>query len=115
MIQVPFLMLAAILSGGAFVLVAIIMVSANSGGLPAENALVARYAPSHRRGLVFGLKFILTLGLGGLGVLLEAKMYDYTGGFFWLFMILGSIGVVAAMAGFLLPGERRQSVAQAAQ
>ena len=114
-LQTPFLILAANLSGSAFVVVAIIMVSANTGVMPAENALVARYAPAERRGLVFGLKFILTLGIGGLGVLLEAKLYDYTGGFYWLFVVLGCLSIVAAVAGVLLPSEHREPAPQAAQ
>ncbi len=114
-LQAPVLVLAASLGGSAFMIVAVIMVSANTGVLPAENALVARYAPARWRGLVFGLKFILTLGIGSLGVLLEAKLYDYTGGFYWLFVILGSVAAVAAAAAILLPGERDESVPQAAE
>jgi len=34
---------------------------------PVENVLLARYAPPGRRGAVFGMKFILAFGLGGLG------------------------------------------------
>ena len=114
-LQAPFLVLAASLSGSAFVVVAIIMVTANTGILPAENALVARYAPPQWRGFVFGLKYILAIGIGGLGVLLEAKLYDFTGGFFWLFVVLGCVATVAAVAGLLLPNERVQTAAQAAE
>ena len=109
-LQVPVLVLAASLSGSAFVVVAIIMVSANTGGLPAENALVARYAPAQWRGLAFGIKYILAFGLSGLGVLLEAKLYDHTGGFFWLFIILGSVAAVAVAVSLLLPDERGDAV-----
>ncbi len=108
-LQVPFLAMAGSLSGASLLAVAMIMVSVNSGALPAENSLVARYAPSKWRGLAFGLKFILAFGVSGLGVLLEGKLYDYTGGFYWLFIVLACVAAVAAMAGMLLPNERPQS------
>ena len=114
-LQVPFLFLAGSLGGTALVAVAMIMVSVNVGALPAENSLVARYAPSHRRGLVFGLKFILAFGLSGLGVLLEGTLYDLTGGFFWLFTVLAAIAIVGVAAGLLLPTERRQPAAAPAE
>lgn len=107
-LQVPFLAIAGSLSGASLMAVALIMVSVNVGALPAENALVARYAPSQWRGLAFGLKFILAFGVSGLGVLLEGRIYDYTGGFYWLFTVLAAVAAVAAMAGLLLPNERPQ-------
>jgi len=114
-LQAPFLALAASLGGGALIVVAVVMVSANTGALPAENALVARYAPAQWRGLVFGLKYILTIGIGSLGIFLEAKLYDYTGGFFWLFIILGGVAAVAMAASLLLPNERVETVPVAAE
>ena len=115
MLQVPFLALAGSLGGTSLLVVAMIMVSVNSGALPAENSLVARYAPSKWRGLAFGLKFILTFGVSGLGVLLEGKLYDYTGGFYWLFVVLACVAVVAAMAALLLPNERSRAATAAAE
>jgi len=58
-LQVPLLILASAASGATLVVVAAVMVAVNVGALPAENSLVARYAPSNWRGLAFGLKFIL--------------------------------------------------------
>lgn len=105
-LQVPFLAVAGSLSGASLLVVALIMVSVNVGALPAENALIARYAPSQWRGLAFGLKFILAFGVSGMGVLLEGRLYDYTGGFYWLFIVLACIAVVATAAATLLPYER---------
>ncbi len=109
--QVPVLVLAAGLSGTALFVTAIIMVTLNVGSLPAENALVARYAPSHWRGLVFGLKFVIGFGVGGTGVLLEGLLYDLTGGFYWMFVTLAAIAAVGAAASLLLPGERKPEAA----
>ena len=105
-LQAPFLAVAGSLSGASLLVVALIMVTINSGALPAENSLVARYAPSQWRGLAFGLKFILAFGVSGLGVLLEGGLYDYTGDFYWLFIVLACIATVAVAATTLLPYER---------
>ena len=104
-LQIPFLVLAASLSGPALVAVAMIMVSTNVGALPAENRLISRYTPSQWRGLAFGVKFIIQFGLSGLGVLMEGVLYDSTGGFFWLFVVLTALAGIGMATGLLLPRE----------
>jgi MFS family permease len=113
--QVPFLMLAGSLGGAGLVLVAMLMVAVNVGALPAENSLVARYAPSQWRGFAFGLKFILSFGVSGLGVKLEGLLYDATGGFGWLFAVLAAVAAVGVAAATLLPSERREPAVAAAE
>jgi len=115
LLQVPILVLAANVGGGPLIAVAILMVAVNVGSLPAENGLVARYAPPKWRGFVFGMKFILAFGVGGLGWLLEGQMYDLTGGFTWLFVILASLAAVALAAAVLLPTERPRTVTAPAE
>lgn len=69
---------------------------------PTENALLAHYTPSRWRATAFGAKFLLSLGVSALGVPLIAVVYGRTGGFAWLFLILGGLaGLVAATALFL--------------
>ena len=108
-LQMPFLVLAGLAGGPLLVLAAAVMVSFNVGALPAENSLVARYAPSNWRALAFGLKFILAFGVSGLGVKLEGAVFDATGGFLWLFVILACIAAVGTAATLLLPAERREA------
>jgi MFS family permease len=105
--QVPALLLAAILGHEALVLVSILMVTLNVGSLPAETGLVARYAPGNRRGLFFGLKFIIALGLSAFGVRLAAVLHDRTGDFILLFQVLAVLAAAAAAISlFLLRNER---------
>ncbi|MFC1672920.1 nitrate/nitrite transporter [Pseudomonadota bacterium] len=106
-VQIPFLAIASSAGGGSLLFAALVMVSANQSALPVENALVARYAPKDWRALAFGLKFILAFGLSGLGVYMEAVLYDLTGGFHWTFMVLAAIALVGFSAGWLLPSERK--------
>ncbi len=92
------------------------MVAANSGTLPAENCLVARYAPSGRRGLAYGLKFVFAIGItGAFGVVVEGGLYDLTGGFLWMFVLLAGLAFTATLIGFLLPSEREEAVAAPAE
>ncbi len=114
-IQLPFLILLANISGPMAVVAAIIMISANNGALPAENVILARYVPRTRRALAFGFKFVLAIGFATLGVQLEATLFDATGGFYWLFTVLGAIAVAGAIAALVLPSDRRTAPLQAAE
>jgi MFS family permease len=105
-LQVPLLFLAGVLGGAALVAVAMAMVMINAGGTPAENMLFARYVPSQWRSFAFGIKFIVALGIAGLGVKLEGWLYDLTGGFYALFVVLAGLAALALIVGALLPPER---------
>jgi MFS transporter, FSR family, fosmidomycin resistance protein len=107
-LQVPLLMLASGLGGGPLMAVAMLMVSVNVGALPAENGLVASYSPNDRRGLAFGLKFILASGVSGFGVQMEGALYA-------LFVVLAAIAAVGFAAACLLPSERRTTALAAAE
>jgi len=101
--------------GGTLVGVAVIMVCLSSSCLPAENMLIARYTPVHRRGLVYGLKFVLGLGVASVGILLEGKMFDMTGDFFAMFLVLAALTAAGTLAIMMLPSERGQALAQPAE
>jgi FSR family fosmidomycin resistance protein-like MFS transporter len=74
---------------------------------PTENALLAHYTPSRWRATAFGAKFLLSLGVSALGVPLVAVVYDRTGDFVWLFVVLGVLAAVVAATALFLPRERR--------
>jgi FSR family fosmidomycin resistance protein-like MFS transporter len=75
---------------------------------PAENALLVRYTPGRWRATAFGAKFMLSLGVSALGLPLVAFIYDRTGDFAWLFLVLGALAATIVAAGVFLPrdGER---------
>jgi len=105
--QIPFLILAAQWTGGGLMIAALVMVSANQAALPVENTLIARYAPKDWRALAFGLKFILAFGVSSLGVLLEGTLYDLTGGFSIIFIVLACIATVGLAVSWLLPSQSK--------
>jgi hypothetical protein len=72
---------------------------------PAENALLVRYTPGRWRATAFGAKFVLSLGVSSLGVPLVAFIFDRTGDFAWLFIVLGALAAAIVAAGIFLPRE----------
>jgi len=105
-VQVPLLILLANAVGPLVIVFAVMMISANNGALPAENVILARYVPPSRRALAFGFKFVLAIGFSTLGVQLEAVLFDSTGEFYWLYMLLAGISLAGAFAALVLPGDR---------
>ncbi|MGI9309996.1 MAG: MFS transporter, partial [bacterium] len=78
-------------------------VSLGACALPAENMLLARYAPSAHHGVVFGLKFVLFFGSGPLGVVLVSSVTRRTGEFVWVFALLALVAAIICLAALALP------------
>jgi hypothetical protein len=72
---------------------------------PAENSLLVQYTPGRWRATAFGAKFLLSLGVASGGVPLVAFVYDRTGDFVWLFVILAALAAIIVTAGLFLPRE----------
>jgi MFS transporter, FSR family, fosmidomycin resistance protein len=72
---------------------------------PAENALLVRYTPGRWRATAFGAKFVLSLGVSALGLPLVAVVFDRTGDFAWLFVVLALFATAIVAAGAFLPRE----------
>ncbi len=106
-IVTPLLLVAAGLSGYGLVAVLAAAVFLQTGGIPVENVLLARYSPPDWRGTVYGVKFVLAFGLASLAVPMVASLHGFTGGFFWVLVALGGLGAVVALAGMFLPAEGR--------
>ncbi|MEM7254694.1 MAG: MFS transporter [Pseudomonadota bacterium] len=104
-VQVPLLMVAASLAEMPLIGVAMLMVLFQNGAGPAETALFARYSPARWRATAFGVKFLIALGVSALGVPLVAYIFDSTGGFYWLFVLLAGLAVITAVVGASLPSE----------
>ncbi len=87
----------------------------DTSAVPVENALLANYAPGTWRGTAFGAKFVLSLGVSALAVPMVALIYEFTGGFFGLFVILGCLAATAVVAAPLLPADKQTVVEMAAR
>jgi len=105
-VQVPTLWLASMLSGLPLVLVATMMVMANTGALPAENLILAHHTPAHRHGLAFGLKFVLSFGAAPLAVAFVAFVTSRTDELSVVYVLLTVLAFIAFVAALLLPSEQ---------
>lgn len=106
-ILTPLLLVAAGMSGYGLVAVLAAIVFLQTGGIPVENVLLARYSPPDRRGTVYGVKFVIAFGLAALAVPMVAALYEFAGGFFWVLVTLGGLAAVVALVSMFLPAVAR--------
>jgi MFS family permease len=111
-IQTPLILALTVAVGASLIPVAMALVFVNSGNTPAENALLARYAPARWRATAFGAKFVLALGVAAGSTALVAVVHEWTGSFNALFVALAALTLASAVIAHLLP--RRASPAPAA-
>ncbi|MBT7760186.1 MAG: MFS transporter, partial [Rhodospirillaceae bacterium] len=99
----PAAMFAATLTEMPLVAFAALVMMLTSTGLPAENTLIAQFCPSSWHARVYGVKFVLSLGVAALAVPMVGAIYDATGGFFWLFAVIAGFAVLIVACGIFLP------------
>jgi MFS family permease len=103
-----FLLAAATLSPLLVVVMAVAMTVQN-GTAPIENCLLARYTPETWHGTVYGLKFVLALGVSAVGVPLIALIVGLTGAVEGVLLAMAGCSVAALGIALALP--RRGSAA----
>jgi len=94
------------------ILLALVIVAFNSSILPAENILLARFAPAEYQSLMYGVKFILSFSIGPLVVFLVSRSYALTQEFYYLYWVGGILMSVLFFMILSLP--LRKSAASAA-
>lgn len=115
LLQGLMVMLVAQFTGLPLVLIATLAVFFNTGILPAENMLIARYTPSRHRALAYGVKFVLAFCAAPLAVQLVAWINALTGEFYWLFMLVAGLLALAFAGATLLPTSRLRPTVAVAQ
>lgn len=113
----PFAVLVAASAGAPVVALTLVMLSCNVAGGPAENTLIAKWAPERWRSVVYGVKFVLTLGVSGMLVPPAIAYFERTDGRMdgLLHVVAISALSAAVIAGLLLPAERPNARAAAPQ
>ena len=104
--QMIFLGLAAAISGFGLVGIAALAVMANVAAQPAENIMLARYAPEKHHGIAFGCKFVLTFMAAPAAIQLIIVLRELTGGMGLLFGGLGLAGLLVVGLVLTLPARR---------
>lgn len=114
LLQVPILAGIAALSGLPLIGVAVLTVVLSTAALPAENMMLAHYAPRRHQSLAFGVKFVLAFATAPLALAVVAFVQERTGEFVWLFAALAGIAGIAALAAMMLPAQRQAAPLPAA-
>lgn len=94
-------------AGPAVVPMAILVAFMFDLGSPVENILIARFAPSGRRGLAYGLRHGVAIVAAPLGVQLVAWAYSEEAGFRTLFLALLAITAAILLVALALPPSSR--------
>jgi MFS family permease len=100
------LSVAATASGPTMVAVAIGIMLLVFGLLPVQDTIVARYTTAAWRSRVYGVKYLLSLGVSAVAVPLVAGLHQWGGGFRSLFLVLAALAVGVLAAAALMPGRR---------
>ena len=102
-LQCGLLLLAAVTLSPLLVLVMAVALTVQTGTAPIENCLLARYTPASRRATVYGLKFVLALGVSALGVPLIALIVGTTGSVDGVLLAMAACSMVAFGVALTLP------------
>jgi len=105
-LQAPILFTVAISFGVPLLASATVAVMLSTAALPAENLLLARYSPRKHQSLAFGIKFVLAFGTAPLAIRFVSRVNAATGGFTWVFLVLGALTVLACLVAVALPREQ---------
>ncbi|MBL41309.1 MAG: MFS transporter [Rhodospirillaceae bacterium] len=108
--QIPIVLIAFITINYGLVLLAVLMVSLNMGAQPVENALVAKYTPTQWRSRMYGIKFVLTLGVTSVGVALVPVLSGIMGSLDLLFIAIALFAFIAFFGAWLLPRDKKSIV-----
>ncbi len=108
-LQIVVLILAALIDNMLLLLIVALAVSVQTGTQAIENCLVARYTPTDWRATIYGLKFVVALGLSALGVPLLAFVFAKTGGFEAAFWAMAAFAAIAVAIALLLPVQEQAS------
>ncbi|MBL8700584.1 MAG: MFS transporter [Alphaproteobacteria bacterium] len=114
-LQAPLLLFAAFLDSWPLLAVTIGLVFVSTLAGPAENKLLAHYTPGRWQGTGYGAKFVLALGVSASAIPLIAWIYGSTGGFFWLFILMGGLAGTALLGAALIPAKAGAAAPQPAR
>lgn len=106
-LQVPLLLLLAAGDGVPLVLWLSAIMFMQTGLLPIENSLVARYTPRDWLSVALGAKFVLAFGVSSAGVWLAGHLHDQTGSHALSYTLLAGLLTMVVALSLFLPKERR--------
>lgn len=112
--QIVLAILAISAVGWSSLAVALPLMLATFGIIPINDWIVAHFISTEYRSRVYAVKSLFSLGVGAVAVQVTGRLYDSTGSFDSLFMVLAACAAVVLVGTLiLLPSAARQSEATA--
>ncbi len=102
-LQVPAMLLAAVVTDGAMLFAALAVMMLVFGEIPILDALVARHVSEAWRSRVYGIKYFLSLGVSAAAVPMVSWLHAGTGGFQAMFVVLAVFASLIAATALALP------------
>ena len=95
--------LAANLQGVAMLAVAFLMMLAVFGQIPLNDAIVGKYVADEYRARVFGVRYVVSLGVAAVAVPMISALHRTEGGFANVFLVLAALSSGVFVASFFFP------------
>lgn len=114
--QIAFCVLAVPAAGWSSLVIALPLMLTTFGIIPINDWIVAHFISTEYRSRVYAVKSLFSLGVGVVAVQLTGRLYDASGSFDTLFIVLAAAAaVVLGATVLLLPSRAQQSSIQAAE
>lgn len=102
-LQVPVLALAGQVSGPGLMALSIAMLLLVFGEIPVTDWLIGRYVGGRWQSRVLAISYLGSLGVSAIAVPGVSFLYETTGGFGWMFLLLAMCAAAALAAALWLP------------
>jgi MFS family permease len=103
LLQIPLLYLAANLEGWAMLGAAFLMMLGVFGQIPLNDAIVGKYVADEYRARVYGIRYVVTLGVAAFAVPMISALHRTEGGFSNVFMVLAVLASGIFISAFFFP------------
>jgi MFS family permease len=103
LVQIPMLYLAANLEGWAMLGAALLMMLGVFGQIPLNDAIVGKYVADEYRARVYGIRYVVTLGVAAFAVPMISTLHRTEGGFSNVFMVLAVLASGVFFSAFFFP------------
>lgn len=102
-LQAPALLVLALVKGPTLIAAAAVAMLLIFGVIPLNDTLVARLVRPQWRSRLYGVKYVLSLGVSAVAAPLVSVVHGVTGGFDGLFVVLALVALAAAAALMTIP------------
>ncbi len=113
--QVPFLLLMGLVGGLPLLPIVLLGVLISLGIQPISDSLLAHFVPPKWHARAYGARFVASLGVSAAAVPIIAVIYKFSGEFFWLFMLLAGLALLATTTALFVPRPRPYSIVEKAE